>query len=304
LGQSGVCVCVNYAGHADAAEALVAEIASLGRRAIAVAADVADPAAVEAMVARTEAELGPVTPSVNNAGVSWQGTLDTYDPEQVARMRRVNVEGAIHATRAVMGSMRARRYGRIVNMASVAAIGTALSGNAFYAATKAEVVILTRRFALELGQHGITVNAVAPGFVRTDLTQRGRGAADWPGTEQRFAARAMMGRIGEPEDIANAVVFLVARFIQIEGYRCLSLMRASGVVKCQLALAWLAFLSFSQATISSMRVCLSGMRRSRHWDDRTPSSDSARSSQLPCFGVWCHSKRSTRRLASTAGKAS
>jgi NAD(P)-dependent dehydrogenase (short-subunit alcohol dehydrogenase family) len=63
---------------------------------------------------------------------------------------------------------------------------------------------------LELGQHGITVNAVAPGFVRTDLTQRGRGAADWPGTEQRFAQRAMMGRIGEPEDIANAVVFLAA----------------------------------------------------------------------------------------------
>ena len=66
------------------------------------------------------------------------------------------------------------------------------------------------RFALELGQRGITVNAVAPGFVRTDLTQRGRGAADWPGTEERFAARAMMGRIGEPEDVANAVVFLAS----------------------------------------------------------------------------------------------
>src|SRR5262249_36445988 len=75
---------------------------------------------------------------------------------------------------------------------------------------KAEVVILTRRFALELGQHGITVNTVAPGFVRTDMTQRGRGSADWPGTEERFAARAMMGRIGEPEDIANAVVFLAS----------------------------------------------------------------------------------------------
>src|SRR5262249_19695116 len=116
-----------------------------------------------------------------------------------------NVDGVIHATRAVMGSMRARRYGRIVNLASIAAIGTALSsGNAFYAATKAEVVSLTRRFALELGQHGITVNAVAPGFVRTEMTQRGRGAADWPGTEASFAARAMMDRIGEPEDVANA----------------------------------------------------------------------------------------------------
>src|SRR5262245_12155818 len=104
------------------------------------------------MVARTEAEPGPVTILVNNAGVSWQGTLDTYDPEQVARMRRINVDGVIHATRAVMRTMRARRYGRIVNMASVAGIGTALSGNAFYAATKAEVLTLTRRFALELGQ--------------------------------------------------------------------------------------------------------------------------------------------------------
>ena len=82
-------------------EALVAEIATAGGRVIAVGADVADSAAVEAMVARTEAELGPVTIPGNNVGVAWQGTLDTYDREQVARMRQVNVEGVIHATRAV-----------------------------------------------------------------------------------------------------------------------------------------------------------------------------------------------------------
>jgi len=210
LAQRGAAVCVDYAARADAAEALVAEITAAGGRAIAVAADVADPAAVEAMVARTEAKLGPVTILVNNAGMAWQGTLDTYDEEQVARMRQVNVDGVIHATRAVIGTMRTRRYGRIVNVASIAAIGTALAGNAFYAATKAEVVILTRRFALELGEHGITVNAVAPGFVRTDMTQGGRGAADWQATEQRFAALTMMGRVGEPEDIANAVVFLAS----------------------------------------------------------------------------------------------
>src|ERR1700722_3882794 len=99
--------------------------------------------------------------------------------------------------------MRARRYGRIVNISSIAAIGTALAGNAFYAATKAEVAVLTRRFALELGPHGITVNAVAPGFVRTDMTQGGRGAADWAGTEQRMAERTMLGRIGVPEDVAH-----------------------------------------------------------------------------------------------------
>src|SRR5207248_508235 len=201
LAQRGAAVCVNYSVHADAAEAVVAAITTAGGRAIAVAADVADSAAVEAMVAHTEAELGPVTVLVNNAGVSWRGTLDDYDREQVARMRQVNVEGVIHATRAVMGGMRARRYGRIVNVSSIAAIGTALPGNAFYAATKAEVTILTKRFAMELGPHNITVNAVAPGFVRTDMTQGGRGAGDWQATEERFATKAMMGRIGAPEDI-------------------------------------------------------------------------------------------------------
>lgn len=102
---------------------------------------------------------------VNNAGISWRGTLDTYDPVQAARMRQVNVEGLINATRSVIGGMQSRRYGRIVNLSSIAAIGTALPGNAFYAATKAEVAILTKRFAMELGPHNITVNAVAPGFV-------------------------------------------------------------------------------------------------------------------------------------------
>jgi len=129
LAQRGAAVCVNYAVQAEAAEALVAEIVAAGRRAIAVAADVADSAAVEAMVARTEAELGPVSMLVNNAGVSWQGTLDTYDPKQVARMRLVNVEGLIHATRAVMGTMRTRRYGRIVNIASIAGIDTSSSAH-------------------------------------------------------------------------------------------------------------------------------------------------------------------------------
>src|SRR5205809_6751628 len=126
LAQRGAAVCVNYAAHADAAEALIAEIAAAGGRAIAVEADVAEATAVDAMISRTEAELGPVTILVNNAGIAWQGTLETYDREQVARMRQVNVDGVIHATRAVMASMRARRYGRIAKVASGAAIGTAL----------------------------------------------------------------------------------------------------------------------------------------------------------------------------------
>ena len=161
LAKRGAAVCVNYAAHVDAAEKLVTEVTAAGGRAIAVVANVAEASAVEAMVARTEKELGPVTILVNNAGVSWRGTLDTYDAEQVARMRRINVEGVIHATRAVMTGMRGRRYGRIVNVSSIAAIGTALPGNAFYAATKAEVAILTRRFAIRIGEPGDIANAIA-----------------------------------------------------------------------------------------------------------------------------------------------
>jgi NAD(P)-dependent dehydrogenase (short-subunit alcohol dehydrogenase family) len=94
-----------------------------------------------------ESELGPVSILVNNAGVS--ATLESYDATALARMRAVNVDGVIHTVRAVMDRMKARRYGRIVNIASNAAIGTALPSTTFYAATKAEVLILTRRFAME-----------------------------------------------------------------------------------------------------------------------------------------------------------
>jgi NAD(P)-dependent dehydrogenase (short-subunit alcohol dehydrogenase family) len=210
LARNGAAVCVNYVARADAAEQVADEIKRAGGRAITAAADVADAAAVQAMIARAEAELGPVTILVNNAGASHQATLDTYDPAQLERMRHVNVDGMIHATRAVMAGMRQRRYGRIVTVASIAAIGTALPGNAFYAATKAAALILTKRFAMELGPHGITVNAVAPGFIRTDMTQGKRNAQEWEAIETRLSAAAMLGRIGEPEDIANAVAFLAA----------------------------------------------------------------------------------------------
>jgi 3-oxoacyl-[acyl-carrier protein] reductase len=210
LAARGAAVGVNYTADAGAADSVVGEIKAAGGRAVAVQADVSDAAAVEAMVARVRSAFGPPTILVNNAGVAKQATLDTYDAAEFARMRAVNVDGVINATRAVMAGMRERGYGRIVNVASVAGIGTALPGNAFYAATKSAVIILTRRFAMELGPQGITVNAVAPGFVRTDLTERGRGANDWDAVARDFAARAMTGRIGEPEDIANPIAFLAA----------------------------------------------------------------------------------------------
>ncbi len=210
LAQRGAAVCVNYAKQADQAQSLVDDIVAAGGRAIAVAADVADPQDVEAMIARAEEELGPVTILVNNAGVAWQGSLETYDSERVEHMRAINVGGVIHATRSAAARMRGRHYGRIVNVASIAAIGTSLPGNAFYAASKAEVAILTRRFAMELGPHGITVNAVAPGFVRSDMTTGRRSETEWQAISQRLAGLSMLGRIGEPEDIANAITFLAA----------------------------------------------------------------------------------------------
>jgi 3-oxoacyl-[acyl-carrier protein] reductase len=116
----------------------------------------------------------------------------------------------IHTTRAVMRGMRERGYGRIVNIASNAGIGTSLPGTAFYAASKAEVIVLTRRFAMELGPRGITVNAVAPGFVETEMARRDRSKAEWDATAKRIGALAMMGRVGKPEDVANAVAFLAS----------------------------------------------------------------------------------------------
>jgi 3-oxoacyl-[acyl-carrier protein] reductase len=210
LAREGAAVCVNYASNAEAARSLQTEVAATGGRVQSVAADVADEAAVQAMIDRTTAELGPVTILVNNAGVAYQATLDTYDRERLARMRQVNADGVIHTTRAVMRGMRERGYGRIVNIASNAGIGTSLPGTAFYAASKAEVIVLTRRFALELGPHGITVNAVAPGFVETDLARRDRSATEWDAVAKRIGGLAMMGRIGKPDDIANAVAFLAS----------------------------------------------------------------------------------------------
>lgn len=208
LAREGAAVCVNFRDRADAAESLVADIRANGGRAIAVAADVSDDAAVEDMVDRIAAAFGPVSVLVNNAGLSHKFTLDSFDREKLEAMYRVNVDGMIHPTRAVMTDMRRKKYGRIVNITSIAAFGTSLPDSTFYAATKAAAQSLTRRFALELGPHGITVNAVAPGFIQTDMARAGASDAAWKETTTRIGRLAIMGRVGEVEDVANAVAFL------------------------------------------------------------------------------------------------
>jgi 3-oxoacyl-[acyl-carrier protein] reductase len=208
LAREGAAVGINYIAQAGAAEALAGEIRADGGRAIAVRADIGDPAQVREMVDRVTRELGPVSVLVNNAGIVYRATLEEFDPAGMAHMRRTNVDGLIHVTRAVIGGMKERRYGRIINLTSIAGHGTTLPGSSFYAATKAAVSVLTKRFAMELGPHGITVNAVAPGFILTDMVREQRTEEDYQKLLDSIRERSMVRRVGDPEDIAHAIAFL------------------------------------------------------------------------------------------------
>ncbi|MES1257104.1 MAG: 3-oxoacyl-ACP reductase family protein [Acidobacteriota bacterium] len=210
LAAEGASVCVNYAAQSGHAESLVGEIFASGGRAIAIGADVGDAAKAEAMVRQVNEDLGPLTILVNNAGVAWRATLETFDVAGMERMRRTNVDGLVHMTRFAAQGMRERGYGRIVNISSIAGHGTAMPGNAFYAATKAAVSVLTKRFAMELGPFGITVNAVAPGFILTDMVKVGRSPEEYDRIVGKMSELSMVGRTGKPDDIAHAVAFLAA----------------------------------------------------------------------------------------------
>lgn len=210
LARDGAAVGVNYVARAAEAESVVAEIRADGGRAMAVQADIGDAGQVQEMISHIAGELGSISILVNNAGVVVRGTLETFVPADLERMRRTNVDGLIHVTRAAAVAMKERRYGRIVNITSIAAHGTTLPGSTFYAATKAAVCTLTRRFAMELGPYGITVNAVAPGFILTDMVKEGRTGQEYEELLASIAQRSMVGRVGDPNDIANAVAFLVA----------------------------------------------------------------------------------------------
>jgi 3-oxoacyl-[acyl-carrier protein] reductase len=210
LAREGAAVGVNYRARASEAETVAAEIRAAGGRALPVQADVGDPAQVRAMCEAVAAGFGPVDILINNAGVAARGDLGDFDFSQMEPMRRTNVDGLVFVTRSVVDGMKQREWGRIVNVTSIAALGTALAGTTFYAATKAAVSILTRRFAMELGPHGITVNAVAPGFILTDMAYATRPANEIQGLIDSVAAKAMVRRVGHPDDIANAVAFLAS----------------------------------------------------------------------------------------------
>ncbi|EED36822.1 3-oxoacyl-(acyl-carrier-protein) reductase [Luminiphilus syltensis NOR5-1B] len=194
---------------AEQCKATVDSILSVGRRAIGVAVDVTNESSVAAAVAEVAGTLGPPLILINNAGVMRSRMVHKMVLEDWELVMDVNLRGTFLMTREIAPFLRTEKWGRIVNLSSMGALG--LAGSANYAAAKAGVQGLTKSLALELGHFNVTANAVAPGFVVTDMT---RAIADSSGQsvenmEAEMASGAAVGRAGTPADIAQAVSFFV-----------------------------------------------------------------------------------------------
>lgn len=204
LASEGKHVIVNYNGSREAAEAAVREIRQAGGSAESAAFDVADHAACEAFFGKLFREHGRLDILVNNAGITRDGLLMAMDEEAFSKVVDVNLGGTFHCIRQAARQMLRRRKGRIINIASVVGLhGNA--GQANYAASKAGIIGLTKSAAKELASRGITVNAVAPGFIETDMTE---GLSEQ--VKQACASSVPLGRFGSPEDVAAAVAFLAS----------------------------------------------------------------------------------------------
>jgi 3-oxoacyl-[acyl-carrier protein] reductase len=198
LAEAGAVVAVNYRERAGDAEAIVAKIIASGGRAIAVAADVSQSAAVSGMVERIVRELGTVDILVNNAGVAIVRGVDDLTEDDFDRTLLVNLKSAFLCTQAVLPGMRERKWGRIVNITSGAARGAGAIGP-HYNASKAGMEGLTRGYAARLVKEGITVNNVAPSLIETDMMA---GRTD-------LARNIPLGRMGRPEEVAQAVAMVL-----------------------------------------------------------------------------------------------
>ena len=212
FGRKGAKVVVNYNRSESMAEEVVEEIRREGGTAMAIQADVGNRAAVQKMIDASYDAFGEVNVLINNAGVALGGgSLLEFNEDDFDPMWQVNVKGILHCTRAVASHMMEKRYGKIVNIGSVAGLGTALlPGNMLYASTKAAVVILTKRLALELGHYGINVNGIAPGLIRTDMGLGNRSPTEQEERVKYFEEKSILRRIGEPEEVANAALFLAS----------------------------------------------------------------------------------------------
>jgi 3-oxoacyl-[acyl-carrier protein] reductase len=201
LAREGWPVGVNYRSDADSAEAVVKEIEGFGGRALAVQADIADPEAAEPLFKRVEDELGAVLVLVNNAGVRADGLSPQIDDDDWQKVIDTNLSAAFRMTRRALRPMLRNRFGRVVNIASIVGAEKANPGQANYAASKAGLVAMTKTVAAEVARRGVTVNAVAPGLIETDMTE---SVGD--GLLQLVPAR----RAGTPDDVAACVRFLTS----------------------------------------------------------------------------------------------
>lgn len=198
LAEAGAAVAVNYLTKAAEATAVVAAIHQQGGRAISVGADVSQAVAVKGMVAGIERELGPVDILVNNAGIAVNRPVDELTEDDFDRTMAVNLKSVFLCTQAVLPGMRKRRWGRIVNISSGAARGAGGVGP-HYNASKAGMEGMTRGYASRLVKEGITVNAVAPSLIQTDMV----------GAVASSASRIPLGRFGTPEECAQVVMMLI-----------------------------------------------------------------------------------------------
>lgn len=204
LASEGAKVALNYAGNAAAAEEVKKEIEASGGQAITVQADVSDPASVEAMIQTVVDAFGQIDILVNNAGITRDGLLLRMKDEDFDAVINTNLKGIFYTTKLVSKLMMKKRFGRIVNMASVVGL-TGNAGQTNYAAAKAGVIGFSKSAAKELAARGITVNMVAPGFIETDMT-----AVIPEKAKEAMMGGIPLGRAGKPEDVANAVLFLVS----------------------------------------------------------------------------------------------
>ena len=188
----------------------VDRIASAGGKAIGVGADVSDTAAVQAAFDRTAAELGGPTVLVNNAGVLRDNLIYKMSDSDWDTVMNVHLRGAFLCSRAAQKYMVERNWGRIVNLSSTSALGN--RGQANYSAAKAGMQGLTKTLAIELGRYGVTANAIAPGFIVTDMTAAtaARVGMDFDKFQEAAASQIPVRRVGRPVDIANVVSFLVS----------------------------------------------------------------------------------------------
>ena len=203
LAQEGADVAVNYATREAQADDVVREIEKLGQRALAVRADVSDFPDTFRMAQEVLAAFGHVDILVNNAGINSDKTFVKMDHASWRKVLAINLDGVFNCTKVFVDSMLARGYGRIVNITSVIGqIGN--FGQANYAASKAGVTAMTKSLAKELASKGITVNAVAPGFIETEMVE-----AIPEKVRQRLLDLVPLKRFGKSEEVARAVIYLV-----------------------------------------------------------------------------------------------